>query len=332
MVSKNTTIYYILLIITLFIFPAELVAIDTSRPGPEDGPTDIKIIFYVIDIDEIIDSKQSFTANVFFQAEWEDKRLAKGDAVTKYDLEDVWNPNLQIVNRQKTFKSFPDIVEVDPEGHVIYRQRVFGQFSQPFDLHNFPMDTQKLSFQIVSVGNSPKEVKLSTDIAGIAEKFSLPNWKILSWDFENFDQRFHEKLSLVEGLKFTITAKRYVQFYVFKFIIPLMLIVFMSWIVFWIDPTDYTAQISVSITSMLTLIAYQYLVSSSLPRLPYLTRLDILMVLSTALVFIALIEVTITSYLTKKDKIELARTMDRYCRYIFPGVFIIILLTPILKG
>ena len=102
----------------------------------------------------------------------------------------------------------------------------------------------------------------------------------------------------------------------------------MSWIVFWIDPTDYASQISVAITSMLTLIAYQYLVGSSLPRVPYLTRLDELMFLSTAMVFVTLVEVVITSVLTKRDKVDLARKFDYHCRYLFPAFFLFIIILP----
>ena len=123
-----------------------------------------------------------------------------------------------------------------------------------------------------------------------------------------------------------INAKRYVQFYFFKFIVPLILIVIMSWIVFWIVPTSYSTQISVSITSMLTLIAYQFLAVGSLPEVPYLTRMDMIMLSSTVLVFASLIEVGITTILVQKNKVELAKSIDNYCRYIFPATFLLILI------
>ena len=175
---------------------------------------------------------------------------------------------------------------MDQDGNVIYRQRIFGKFSQPLDLRKFPMDQQTLNFEIISVGNTPSEVNLIQNSSGINEKFSLPNWQIINWEFcRTTIFSFLPDVPAKEGVIFSITAERYVHFYIFKFIIPLLLIVFMSWIVFWIDPTDYASQISVAITSMLTLIAYQYLVGSSLPRVPYLTRLDELMFFSTAMVF-----------------------------------------------
>ncbi len=310
------------------LLPGICNAIDISRPGPEDKPTDVKIRIFVLNINEINDAGQSFTANIFMQIEWNDPRLSQTGKTVKYNLDEIWNPNMQIINKQKTFNSFPEVAVVDSKGNVMYRQRIFGSFSQPLNLHKFPMDRQTLKFEIVSVGNTPDKVNLIKNSSGIKEEFTLPNWHILNWDFINFSFQFLPDVPATEGLIFSITAKRYVYFYFFKFIIPLLLIVFMSWIVFWIDPSDYTAQISVAITSMLTLIAYQYLVGSSLPRVPYLTQLDRLMFLSTAMVFVTLVEVVITSVLTKKNKVELARKIDYHCRYIFPAILIFITILP----
>jgi hypothetical protein len=68
----------------------------------------------------------------------------------------------------------------------------------------------------------------------------------------------------------------------------------MSWTVFWIDPTNGGPQISVAVTSMLTLIAYRFAIGSEVPKLPYLTRLDGFILAGSLLVFLSLIEVMLT--------------------------------------
>jgi len=293
-------IKFYLLIFILFIFPSLAFAIDTSRPGPENIPTNVEILIYVVDIDEINDAAQTFKANIFMEAKWKDKRLISSNEKTTYHLEDVWNPKLQIINRVKTFKTHSDIVEVDSEGTVVYKQRFIGDFSQPLDLHRFPVDQQKLEILFVCSDNTPNEVNLIENPVGISEKLSIPDWDILGINLKKIEYKFLPNTPADEGMLLEINAKRFVLFYAFKFLVPLLLIVFMSWIVFWIDPVNYTSQISVSITSMLTLIAYQYLAVSTLPEVPYLTRMDIIMFLSTVLVFASLIEVGITSVLTQR--------------------------------
>ena len=104
-------------------------------------------------------------------------------------------------------------------------------------------------------------------------------------------------------------------------ILPLVLIVIMSWAVFWITPTDASPQISIAVTSMLTLIAYRFAIDNQLPRLPYTTDLDafILMVL----VFFSFIEVLVTTILENQKRNRLAITIDRSCRVIFPVIFLL---------
>jgi cadmium resistance protein CadD (predicted permease) len=95
----------------------------------------------------------------------------------------------------------------------------------------------------------------------------------------------------------------------------------MSWAVFWIDPVTSNSQISIAVTSMLTLIAYRFAVDSQLPRLPYMTRLDAFFLTSTLLVFFSLIEVLVTTILDNNQQTERAKKIDRYCRAIFPVIF-----------
>src|SRR5207248_10396888 len=113
--------------------------------------------------------------------------------------------------------------------------------------------------------------------------------------------------TLAPGLKysgyvFDFTASRNVEHYILKVILPLILIVMMSWAVFWIDPATSSSQISIAVTSMLTLIAYRFAVDSQLPRLPYMTRLDAFFLTCTLLVVFSLIVVFVTTILDNREQ------------------------------
>src|SRR5438132_6772396 len=122
---------------------------------------------------------------------------------------------------------------------------------------------------------------------------------------------------------FEFTASRNVQHYIWKVILPLILIVAMSWTVFWIAATEVSAQLSVATTSMLTLIAYRFAIDHQLPVLPYTTSLDTFILMSTLLVFFSLIEVLATTILEGKHRNKPAIRIDRYCRVVFPLIFVI---------
>ncbi len=122
---------------------------------------------------------------------------------------------------------------------------------------------------------------------------------------------------------FEFTAPRNVQHYILKVILPLVLIVIMSWAVFWIDPINASSQVSIAMTSMLTLIAYRFAIDSQLPLLPYMTRLDVFILTSTLLVFFSLIEVVVTIILDNGQKKKRAKRIDSFCRAVFPAVFLL---------
>jgi len=115
-------------------------------------------------------------------------------------------------------------------------------------------------------------------------------------------------------------------YYVWKIIFPLVLIVFMSWTVFWINPENAGAQIGLATSSMLTLIAYRFILGNLLPRVSYLTELDYFTLGATILVFLALVEVVLTSGLAQAGKHEAARRIDVGARVMFPVSFALLVL------
>jgi gamma-aminobutyric acid receptor subunit rho len=133
--------------------------------------------------------------------------------------------------------------------------------------------------------------------------------------FEAFDAQFWTYNLLVP-------AKRIWSYYVWKVILPITLIVAMSWCVFWIDPSHFGTQIGLSATSMLTLIAFIFATTNIIPRLGYFTTLDRFIMGSTVIVFLALVQSVGTTYLVAKDKAKIAGHIDTASRVVFPLAFI----------
>jgi cadmium resistance protein CadD (predicted permease) len=105
-----------------------------------------------------------------------------------------------------------------------------------------------------------------------------------------------------------------------------MLIVAMSWAVFWMDPLNVASNVGISITSMLTLIAYRFSADAILPRLPYLTSLDYFILTSTILVFLSLLQCIATSALAKSGESKKAHSLDVTARVLFPVLFVLLTL------
>jgi hypothetical protein len=303
-----------------------------ERPNASAGRTQISVGIWVVDINNIDSAQQSFTADVAVILQWKDPRLTHtGGGVAHYPLDQIWHPQIGIANETNSVsRRLPEAVEVDPDGTVAYRQLYVGSFTQALRLKSFPFDKQTFRVHLVAIRSSPGEVQFVPNqkwidaglkqAGGIAPSITLPDWTLENWDIKPLGYALAPGLEN-SGYVFEFTALRNVAHYILKVILPLVLIVMMSWAVFWIDPVNSNSQISIAVTSMLTLIAYRFAVDSQLPRLPYMTRLDAFIFTSTLLVFFSLIEVLVTTIMDNNQQTERAKKIDRYCRAIFPIIF-----------
>jgi surface polysaccharide O-acyltransferase-like enzyme len=114
-------------------------------------------------------------------------------------------------------------------------------------------------------------------------------------------------------------------YYLVKVIIPLCLIVMMSWAPNWIDPEQIGANLGISATSFLTLVAYLFAITVLLPRVSYITRMDRFILLSMVVVFLSLVQTVTSAALVKRGKTGLVNRIDLGSRVAYP-VFLLIIL------
>jgi hypothetical protein len=302
------------------------------RPGADAGPTKVGYAAWLGDVNAIDSVAQSLSGNFLLILRWKDPSLAHaGPAARQFAVDDIWHPRFLITNNSdEIFRSLPEVVDVAPDGTATYRQQMAGRFFQALNLRAFPFDQETFRIQIVVPGLSPREIEFMpepealaaglSDGVGISEKPTLQDWRITRVGSSTQPYEIGPNIRLA-ALSIEIDAKRQAHHFVVKVIIPLMLIVMMSWAVFWIEPTDAGTQMGVSVTAMLTLIAYRFAIDGDVPKLPYLTRLDAFVLMSTILIFVSMVEVMITSKLAHRDRWALAQLIDRRCRWIFPILF-----------
>ena len=324
--------------------PAEVYLVEPAATGTAEQaePTKVYFFIFVLDIDEIDGAAQSFAANFFVRVRWLDERLADPTSVgmRRIPIDEIWSPGIMVANQQGIIRtSLPEVAEVTPDGVVMYRQRYVGTLSQPLSLSDFPLDQHVFIIQMIAIGHEPGALEFLPDTisrgralihaGGISDELSLPDWRILTSDALSHS---YEPIPAiyVDGFAFEFTAKRNFPYYLFQVIVPLAVVVGMSWAAFWIDPSQTGAQIGVATSAILSLIAFKFVLSGLLPKLPYMTRMDYFMLGSTLLVFFAMGEVVTTSMLSHKGRVVLARRFDNVSRIVFPLMFLTILLVSML--
>ncbi len=299
-----------------------------SRPRPVDQPTPVRIGIYIVDIASIDDARQTITVDLLLWVSWKDPRLVTGAiGLQELELNEVWNPRILFIGERKLEKKLPDSVYADEEGTLLYRQRFFGEISSPTELADFPFDEQVLRIHAVAGGFTLDEVELTVEPTriGRSARLSVVDWKIGEVSARVLPFEYTADNRVFPSCIIEVRGTRYAGYYVWKVIFPLILVVFMSWTVFWIDPSHAGPQISVATTSILTLIAYQFVLGRLVPELSYLTRLDLFTIGSTGLVFLALVEVVTTTALAAGDRLALAKRIDYWARIVFPASYLVVI-------
>ena len=150
---------------------------------------------------------------------------------------------------------------------------------------------------------------------------------ITAFKFFNFSTQF----------TLTLGGTRTVYFFVFKFgnyiwkiFLPLILIICVSWSVFWIGREGVSSRLSVASIGFLTAIAFGFFVSNNLPKISYLTFMDMFIIGIYILMTLTVFEIMGTHLLEMKVKEALAVRLNYHSRWLFPLILILYLFVVIL--
>jgi hypothetical protein len=307
------------------------------KPGDPDKKVLVKIGFFVIDVKEIHDLEQTFTADVWFTKTWNDPRLSEqalGKSLERciYKFNEIWKPHIVVVNQNGGHKLLDKIARVDSLGNVTARQRYVGELTSDLDFANFPFDNQRLHFILAAVGPDSQKIvfEVNQDTTGQREVFSAEGWqiKLIGGNSNNevLKTLGNKPMLNLHRMDFILEAERDRGYYIWKVIAPLCLIVLMAWAVFWIDPKNLGPQVGLSTATVFTLIAYRFSIGFSLPKVSYFTRVDNFVLFSTILVFVALGTAIATSKISSDGENSLAMRIEKYMRVIYPLIFLAIII------
>lgn len=174
-----------------------------------------------------------------------------------------------------------------------------------FDFKKFPFDVQNLKFvlehpiglELNEDNNQPKPYIGLFDIKPAVykniEDYKLNNllreWKIIDYAVNNkilsetaLDPFDSDKITNFKNdtVEINIFIKRNINYFIFKILIPVFLILSIAWSVLWIPPNQVESRLTTSIVSLLALIAYNFVFNDDLPKLSYLTSMDRYILLS----------------------------------------------------
>ncbi len=304
-----------------------------SPPLQDGQPVPVSIAIHVINLTDIDEVQQRFHLMFYLFVQWHDSRLAftphdPGERFHVYAPEQVWHPRLNFVNGVGARTTSESSLRVEPDGAVLYAERAEAQLSTRFRLRRFPFDEQALQIVvhpfvsqvgIVSFKASQEHTWISADEAAYS---SLAQWELAGIRTEH-DHVPVSRLGPVPEAHFEILVKRKYAFYLWKIFLPLLLMVMLSWTVYWIDTRDLNSQVQISITTILTVIAFAFSISLSLPKVPYLTFIDAFFLDCLVFVFFTAIEMTTVHVSGRTRRASFGHKIRRVSRVAVPIAFVL---------
>ena len=263
-----------------------------------------------------------------------------------YEADALWgsqkrllDPGVEFYNRKDKpdFQSgLVDWVDIFSDGTIETRLRDTAKFkSNEFNFGKFPFDTQIISFELwsefpstmISLAPSKSMQNYSDSLYDFEgeDGIVIPAWELKNVKFDTYEY-VEEDGFPYKGFRLFLEVKRLSSYYIYKVIIPILLILSISWSVFWIDRSQLESKVNITMVALLSLIAYNLIMDEVIPKLDYLTFMDAFILLSYLYTGAATILCVYSYYRYRKYRRKI-NLVDYYAKFVGPisyivGVFI----------
>lgn len=305
--------------------PGGSIAPGEAIPQPQSVPIagdEVLMGVYIENLQVVVPETNSFMGDVYVWYRWSNPDLRPYETVEFMNLYEAWN--LMTWTSQEEPRSQSD-------GTLYWAARHQGAFNSALDLRNYPFGTQTLEIVLEDFESEAGSFRFITeaDSLGIGPEISLPGYDILTprlaisefaygTSFGDLDSTQDERYSRATV---TIPIRHPVVTNVIKYLVPIILVVIASALIFQIPPNMVEARIGLSITALLTLVAMQWSSMDGLPLMSYLTLLDALYLVSLVCILGSLIAGLRVSWMAREQGEEAAIKVDERSMVVYLVAF-----------
>ena len=266
-------------------------------PPEAERPVPVGVGFYLTDIVEVDDGRKTFEFEGVLTLSWYDERqrfdpVEEGTTEKVYqgdyqfsELATGWWPQLALRNESGHYERQGMVLRILPDGNIKYVEEMQAVAEVPMDLHLIPFDRQRFEVVFEALGFDASEVLLAAnpETTGANDGISVTQWRVDSLTAEDRIYRADFASGREEAksaVAFEIPVHRSSGFLLRIIVLPLLILVGLSWSVFWMDAESLGDRMSISFVGILTVVAFQIVVSDMLPRIPYFTILSSFLLIS----------------------------------------------------
>ena len=242
---------------------------------------------------------------------------------------EIWAPSIESANTI-SHKAIQYWLTADKDGLVTYVERFDSIVSNNLDFRRFPFDTQLLRLEFHTFFTSDEDVRFASQplpSTGISRDRDTERSGWASGEVTYTVDRIKGGLNLpsTNEAVFQISMKRRSGFYIWKIIVPLMMLALVPSVVFWVDAEMFDWLLKIPMTMMLSMVAFEFTIARDLPRIGYVSFLDAIFLASFTLCFLCIFEILGVFLLQKNGKRELAVKLHSVGRWAYPLTYLIVI-------
>ena len=275
--------------------------------------TVVTVGFYGVNAYELDTSSNTFYFKGYMWLRW------KGDVDPLATLEfanSVEEWGLMVTN-------LTEAPQVLANGEKLQAMRVQGRFFEPFDLANYPLDTQELNIYIEDSVNDENVIVYQADnkASGYDASFKVPGWNLQSLGaatlVHNYNSNFGDPSAESAGysaLKFTLNIERFQNLFWWKLLLPLLLVLITNWLALLLSPRFAEIRTAMPATALLTTVFLQQSSLDAIPQVSSLVLMDYIYVLAYVMIVVTFAQIVWDNHRLKADdEASLARVhkLDR---------------------
>ena len=304
-------------------------------PPPSDGPVVVKAGLELESVNRIDDEAETFEFAGTVTLTWHDSRQAFeadgsgfSDRVFQgsFQFDEIvpgWFPQLVLLNDMGEYDSQAIILRIRPDGTCILKERFLAVAKSPLKLRRYPFDEQRLEASFEIFGFEEQEVVLEVD-PGATPTRRAPG-RVSEWDLAGHSlvpgsQKWDESGAPLLSSAMTLNIEvRRDPFFVLRLVtVPLLIIVVLSWSVFWMDRSSVGDRINVSFIGILTAVAYQNVMSGIMPHISYVTFMHGFVQISLFAMCATVVVNLAVGAADRRGDYALGNLIDRRSRILFP--------------
>ena len=294
-------------------------------------PIPVQIGVKMQQIVEVDEQNEFFTAVASLQMEWIDPSLAFSpdscDCIfkvyTDQDFEDRFLadteghfPDFTIFNQQGNRWTQNRVAVIHQDGRALYFERFSTNLQVDFDFSRYPFDSEEFLIHIDAI--LPDSFYYFTDLEGYSEisvEHGEDEFVIGDFQTEVTSVQASTQAS-TSRFTFRFGGPRHLDYYLFQIFIPLLLIMLVSWVTFFLR--DYGRRIEVASANMFVFIAFSFSLADNYPRLGYMTLLDAVMLLTFVVNALVVVYNVWLRRMEMNDQAELADRIDSILDWVYP--------------